>query len=285
MKPQTALSHLKQSFEFQERRHRREMHLVKTGGDHMDLFGDPVPEALLEPYDLDGERLIRSEQIQKKYRDRAANSKRCWNRIQLFLPELLIQSRPQKVLEMSTAHGGMLDILRHFGHDVTGNDYANMMKNKPGRPSSFFRAANDEGFSRAVDDHGNELEAAETEPDWPYRHITEALDLPMAIFDAGYTPYPFEDKAFDVLICIQAIEHYCHPRDWMRVVDEFCRITSKTILLIPNPITPSLAQDPDYKAEFDQFMLEMRRYDRNGFMCTSCHMHWSQPQGFKLTSV
>jgi len=268
-----------------ERRHRRELHLVRTSGDHIDLFGDPVPEELLAPYDLDGDGMIRSSQIQKKYCDRARNTRRCWNRIQLFLPELLITQTPHKVLEMSTAHGGMLDILRHYGHDVMGNDYANMMKDRPGKPSSFFRRANDEGFARAMDDHGNKLEAIAEQPDWPYRHITEALDLPMAIFDAGHTPYPFEDDAFDVLICIQAIEHYCHPRDWMKVVDEFCRVTRKTILLIPNPITPSLAMIEDYKAEYDKFMLEMRRYDRNGFMCTSCHMHWSQPQGFKLTAV
>ncbi|APX89520.1 hypothetical protein BV394_07170 [Brevirhabdus pacifica] len=264
----------------------RRLHLEKTKADHMDLFGEEPPAELLTPYRLGAESLSRSALLQKKYTDRARNISRCWNRTQLFLPELLLPGAPQRVLEMSTAHGAMLEILRHYGHDVTGNDYANMMKSRGGRDSSYFRKVNDEGFARFRDDYGNRLDPeADDAPDWPYRHITNAINLPMEIFDAGVTPYPLVDKSFDVLICFQAIEHYCRPSGWAAVLDEFCRITRKTIVVVPNPLTEGLQADPDYSAEYRQVMLDLRRFDRNGFRCTSVHMHWSQPSGFKLTAV
>ncbi len=262
---------------------RRQLHLEKTRADHMDLFGEEPPAELLTPYGLSAEGERDLPTVQKKYRDRAKNIRRCWNRTQLFLPEMLLPGQSQSVLEMSTAHGGMLEVLRHFGHRVTGNDYANMMKSAGGRSSSFFRGLNDESFERPRDDEGRPL--TEDRPvDWPYRHIVEAVDLPMAIFDAGVTPYPFADKHFDVLICIQAIEHYCRPGDWHRVLDEFCRITRKTILVVPNPMNERMAGEPGYEEEFRAALLDLRRFNRNGFRCTSCHMHWSAPMGFKLTA-
>lgn len=64
----------------------KEVRKLRIGGDVMDLFGDPVPKELLteyKPEDLDS-RLART--IQKKYKSRPVNIKRCWNRVQLFLP-------------------------------------------------------------------------------------------------------------------------------------------------------------------------------------------------------
>ncbi len=268
------------------RRLQKDLRALRIGGDRMDLFGDPVPAALRGDYgvaDLDG-RLLR--RIQKKYKSRPANIRRCWNRVQLFLPELMHHDGPRRrVLEMSTAHGGMLEVLRHFGHEVVGNDFVNMVS-VGGNGRALYRAVNDDGFHRALDDYGLPVPAPGTPPqDWPYRAITDAIGLRMSLFDAGRIPYPHEDKAFDVLLCLQAIEHYCHPRDWIRIVDEFCRITRRSIVLLLNPMQPRMNGAPDdYAAAYRQAKLDLRGYRRHGFVCSSTHLMWGEPAGFKLTA-
>lgn len=264
----------------------RENRKMRIGGDTADLFGDPIPDDLLTDYpveDLDGQL---SRTLQKKYRTRSKNTRRCWNRVQLFLPELMHHDGPpQKVLEMSTAHGAMLEVLRHFGHEVTGNDYVNMVSQTEDNQRAVFRDLNARDFRRDTDDYGLPIpEPGQMPEDWPYRRIIESIDIPMLLFDAGQTPYPIGDKDFDVLICMQAIEHYCHPKDWLNVVDEFCRITRKTIILLLNPLMNLIGQPDDYVSAYHQAKLDLRRYRRNGFACTSCHMHWGEVAGFRLTA-
>lgn len=253
----------------------------RNKADNLDLFGEKPPAALMTPYPLSPEGKERSAKLQQKYVDRARNIERCWNRIQLYLPELLTTKDPHRVLEMSTAHGAMLEILRHYGHDVVGNDFANMVSRRAGQEMSQFRALNDETFTRTEDDIGLPIEGA-TEIDWPYRHIVESIGLPMKIFDAGHVPYPFEDKQFDVIICSQAIEHYCHPTDWMPIVDEFCRLSRKTVFVLLNRLIPEFRAKEDYNAAFTAFRHGMRAYDRNGFHCVASFVHWDQALGFKL---
>ncbi|MGH1446463.1 MAG: class I SAM-dependent methyltransferase [Cognatishimia sp.] len=265
---------------------KREIRKLRVGGDYLDLVGDPIPQALEGEYNVDefDERLTRG--IQRKYKRRSSNIQRCWNRTQLFLPELMHHDSPsQRVLEMSTAHGGMLEVLRHFGHEVMGNDYANLLRSK-GHGSALFRNLNDSSFTPKVDDFGIALpEEGEELADWPYRKIIESINIPMALFDGGKTPYPFEDKSFDVLMCMQAIEHYCHPKDWMKVVDEFCRITNKTIIILLNPKMETIAGEPDdYAVAFDEARQALRQYRKNGFVCSSSHMMWGETLGFKLTA-
>lgn len=264
----------------------KELRHLRVGGDIMDLFGDPVPKELLTEYksdDLDGQ-LARN--IQKKYKSRPANIKRCWNRVQLFLPELMHQDGPkQRVLEMSTAHGGMLEVLRHFGHEVVGNDYVNLVsEDKAGR--ALYRDLNDPDFNRETDDYGLPVpKAGEQLYDWPYRKIIESINIPMNLFDAGKTPYPIRSKDFDVLICMQAIEHYCHPKDWMNVVDEFCRVTKKSVVILLNPMLKNMGGAPrDYAEAYRKAKLDLRTYRRNGFVCSSTYMMWGEPAGFKLTA-
>ncbi len=253
----------------------------RNKADNLDLFGEKPPAALMTPYPLSPEGKERSAKLQQKYVDRARNIERCWNRIQLYLPELLITKDPHRVLEMSTAHGAMLEILRHYGHDVVGNDFANMVSRRAGQEMSQFRALNDETFTRTEDDIGLPIEGA-TEIDWPYRLIVESIALPMKIFDAGHVPYPFEDKQFDVIICSQAIEHYCHPTDWLPIVDEFCRLSRKTVFVLLNRLIPEFRAKEDYNAAFTAFRHGMRAYDRNGFHCVASFVHWDQALGFKL---
>ncbi|WP_368186475.1 hypothetical protein [Aestuariibius sp. HNIBRBA575] len=267
--------------DFKDPKVRKLVRQERIKADTLDLFGENAPAELLTPYPLDDDGLARNEKIQQKYANRAKNIQRCWNRVQLYFPEL-IGAEPQDVLEMSTAHGGMLEVLRHFGHNVMGTDYANMVWSKDGGAMAQFRALNDENFQRDVDDFGNEITGEK--PDWPYRHIVESVDLPMTVFDAGIAPYPFADKSMDVTMCFQAIEHYCHPDDWMSIVDEFCRISRKTVFVMLNRLIPEFRAKEDYKASFDDFRLQMRSYRKNGFVCTGSFIHWDQALGFKLTA-
>lgn len=267
--------------DFKDPKIRKLVRKERTKADNIDLFGERPPEELLTDYPLDAEGLERNKVMQQKYVTRARNIERCWNRTQLYLPEL-IGSEPQDVLEMSTAHGGMLEVARHFGHNVMGTDYANMAWSKDGEAMAQFRELNDPDFVREVDDRGNLIDPEK--PDWPYRHITESIDLPMTVFDAGQVPYPFADKSYDVVMCFQAIEHYCHPKDWMDIVDEFCRISRKTVFIMLNRLIPEFRAREDYHEAFTAFRLGMRNYRKNGFVCTSCHVHWDQALGFKLTA-
>ena len=247
--------------------------------DTLNLFGENPPAELLTDYPLDAEGVERSKGIQQKYAKRSRNINRAWNRIQLYMPELLTSS-PQDVLEMSTAHGAMLEILRHYGHNVMGTDYANMAWSKDGEAMSQFRQLNDPNFERNFDDRGNMIDLEK--PDWPYRHIVESIDLPMTVFDAGRVPYPFKDKSFDMVMCFQAIEHYCQPDDWMSVVDEFCRISRKSVFVLLNRLIPEFRAKEDYNKSFNDFRHQMRSYNKNGFYCVSSFVHWDQALGFKL---
>lgn len=266
--------------DFKDPKIRKLVRKERTKADNLDLFGEAPPAELLTDYVLDEEGLARNAEIQQKYAKRSRNIERSWNRVQLYFPELIDAAEPQDVLEMSTAHGGMLEVLRHFGHRVMGTDYANMVWSKDGAAMAQFRALNDDSFARDKDDFGNEIDAEK--PDWPYRHITEAIDLPMTVFDAGQVPYPFADKSYDVTMCFQAIEHYCHPKDWMKIVEEFCRVSRKTVFIMLNRLIPEFRAKPDYLEAFTEFRRGLRGYRENGFTCTASFVHWDQALGFKL---
>ena len=254
--------------------------------DKMDLFGEQPPVDLLTPYVVAEADKPRVAKLHRKYTNRARNIRRAWNRVQLYLPELLTSDTPQDVFEMSTAHGAMLEVLRYFGHSVLGNDFANMVRPTDTEERAQFRGLNDESFSRGVDDYGIPISVSRSDtPDWPYRSIIEAANLPMAVFDGGHVPYPLQDKSFDVTICMQAIEHYCHPRDWMAIIDEFCRVSNKTVLVMLNRLIGSLEADKEYAGDFNAFRRQMRGYHRNGFACTACFMHWGGANVFKLTAT
>jgi len=249
--------------------------------DTLDLFGEAPPEDLMSDYALDLEGQARNKTIQRKYANRARNINRAWNRTQLYLPEILTEPCLD-VLELSTAHGAMLEVARHFGHNVMGTDYANMVWAKQGADMAQFRDLNDPSFDRKTDDNGRTIDRAQ--PDWPYRHITQSLDLPMTIFDGGEIPYPFEDNSYDVVMCFQAIEHYCHPDHWMALIDEYCRISRQTVFVLLNRLIPEFREIEDYRTAFHDFRRDMRSYDRNGFRCAGCFVHWDQALGFKLSA-
>ncbi len=267
--------------DFKDPKIRKLIRQERIKADNLDLFGEAPPEALLSDYVLDAEGLERSSTMQQKYAKRSRNIARCWNRVQLYMPELLT-APSQDVLELSTAHGAMLEILRHYGHNVMGTDYANMAWTKHGDEMTQFRKLNDPTFERSHDDGGNVINFEK--PDWPYRHVVESIDLPMAVFDAGVAPYPFADKSYDMVMCFQAIEHYCHPDDWMDLIDEFCRVSRKTVFVMLNRLIPEFRAKADYNKAFNDFRHGMRSYRKNGFVCTGSFVHWDQALGFKLTA-
>ncbi|MGV6840450.1 MAG: hypothetical protein ACWA40_09690 [Planktomarina sp.] len=273
----------KSAFEEEIQKQRRLTHQARNGGDFNAVDWSAIPASLQTDYVLDNASEGLNRSLQHKYTNRRRNIRRCWNRCRTYVPELMHHgTKPQKVLEMSTAHGGMLEVLRHFGHDVMGNDYANMVGNVDTKQRALFRNVNDSSFDRAVDDYGIALDGDDV--DWPYRKITESINLPMAIFDAGHTPYPFEVKQFDYLLCFQAIEHYCHPKDWMVIVDEFCRITRKSIILHLNPILGGLEREDGYEDAFRTFVSQMMGYRRNGFTNVSIVTYHGDFLGFKLVA-
>lgn len=220
-----------------------------------ELYAEPPPPELLSDYQLDADGHKRNAMLQQRFTNRRANVERCWDQIQQHMPELLISS-PQDVLEVSTGHGAMLEVLRHYGHNVMGTDYAT------------------ETWS---------AESSRSEkPDWPFRHVVESIDLPMTVFDNTDGYYPFETKSFDTTLCFQALEHTGHPDDWMSSIDEFCRISRKSVFVMLGDLNPKTRANSDYNYAVNSFRRELRSYRDNGFVCNGTFVHWGQALGFKL---
>jgi len=230
----------------------------RVQGDTSGLFGDQPPLALLSDYPLDEAGCERSVMMQQKFTDRRLNIERCWSQVQQYMPELLTSS-PQDVLEISTGHGAMLEILRHYGHNVMGTDYA-------------------------AEPWSSETNGVE-KPNWPFRHIVESIDLPMTVFGNAEGKYPIETKSFDTTLCFQALEHSGHPDDWMDAIEEFCRISRKTVFVMLGKLNPKTRANSDYNYAFDSFRRALLSYRENGFVCTGTFDHWGQTLGFKLTAV
>lgn len=249
--------------------------------DILAAFDDLPPGAFAKPYDLDEagiEHLARS--VQKKYVVRFKNIRRSWAILLQHMPELMAPGTPPRdVLEMSTAHGATLEILRHKGHRVVGNDYANFVGLAD--VDTRFRRIGGVSLNGVADDHGLN-EPGTDHRDWPYKPIVESLGLDVRLFDAGSLPYPFDDKSFDSVLCFDAIEHYCHPSDWMRIIGEFCRLARRSVLVITNPVQPFLLSDDDYMDAFHGFQRRIRNEPVAGFVCISAGVYRNQLTVFKL---
>jgi hypothetical protein len=244
-------------------------------------FGDLPPADLAVPYDLTPEGLEHvSRCVQRKYVIHFKNIRRCWALLLQHMPELMAEGcAPREVLEMSTAHGATLEILRRKGHRVIGNDFANFVGGAA--LDSRYRNFNGSDLTSARDDHGLH-DGSGVVRDWPYRPITESLGLDVRLFDAGSGPYPFADKSLDSVICFDAIEHYCHPRDWMKVVGEFTRIARRSVLVVPNAVAPHDAKRRDYIEAVYAFQRDMRNYSDDGWACVHAGVLRNQLSVFKL---
>ncbi|WP_149139596.1 class I SAM-dependent methyltransferase [Gemmobacter caeruleus] len=246
-------------------------------------FDDAPPEEFAQAYVLTEDQMaqLRKTRVQKKYLRRFGNIRRSWALLLQYLPELMVKGAPQReVLELSTAHGATLEILRHKGHSVLGSDFPNFL-GKNNEHDSRERGVNSFVPGLHRDDHGFVNDAGEAEG-WIYQPLIESLGLDVTLFDAGQVPYPFEDRRFDTLISFDAIEHYCHPRDWMKLVDEFTRLARRSVLIVTNPVQEHKLEDADYMAAFYAFQKAMRHYRRDGFECVTAGMYRHQLTVFKL---
>lgn len=245
-------------------------------------FDDAPPEEFAAPYDLTPEAIEElSGLVQRKYVMRFKNIRRSWSLLLQYLPELMAENAaPRDVLELSSAHGATLEILRHKGHRVVGNDFPNFLSRRNTLHSGERRVNTfDRGIHR--DDHGFIDEEGEI-LGWPYQRIIESLGLDVRLFDCGQIPYPLEDRSFDTLITFDALEHYCRPEDWMSLVDEFTRIARRSILIVTNAVQEHKLQDGPYMDAFYAFQKGMRNYRKGGFECLYAGLHRHQLTVFKL---
>jgi SAM-dependent methyltransferase len=243
-------------------------------------FDDPPPEDFVQPYQIAPEVLVNlARTIQRKYILHFKNIRRSWASLLQYMPELMAEgAAPRDVLEMSTAHGATLEILRHKGHRVVGNDYTNFLS--PGAEANTrLRPVNGDDLTGLRGCNGH---IAGENGDWPYRLITESLGLDVRLFDAGSTPYPLAEKSFDTVLCFDAIEHYCHPDDWMTIIDEFVRLARRSVLVITNPVQGQFVDDDSYMVPFHSFQRAMRSYDKAGFQCVHAGLNRNQLTVFKL---
>ncbi|CUH80097.1 class I SAM-dependent methyltransferase [Tropicibacter naphthalenivorans] len=246
-----------------------------TINDFIAAYDRLPPQSFADPYDIAQSDMDKLEHVQKKYLLRFKNIRRSWVRLLRFAPETMNGHNRFKCLEMSTAHGATLEILHHFGHEVTGTDYTN----------EGLRAANGK---RSIDrDLGETIIDAQTDTrDWPYKPIIDSIGARVDLFDAGIVPYPYEDAAFDYLFCFDALEHYCHPKDWMQLIEEFTRITKRAIVLEINPIRRErLDLEGDYYLAYKTFYQDILNCNVNGFQCVSTAASFNQPRFFKLMKV
>lgn len=243
-------------------------------------YDDLPPVEFTVPYNLSPADLaLVSRTVQRKYVSRFKNIRRGWATLLQHMPELMAAgAAPQEVLELSTAHGAILEILTSKGHRAVGTDYPNHLGR--GAADSRYRDVNGLDLSGLTDTHG--LNAGGGNARWPYQPIIDSIGADVRLFDAGMLPYPLADASFDTVICLDAIEHYCHPRDWMQIVGEFTRIARKSVLLILNPMQAQQEANPDYAAPYRAFQRALRAYDHSGFTCVHAGLNRNELAVFKL---
>lgn len=230
-------------------------------------WSNPMPEEFIPAYKLGEYPRERILQVMWKYLDREQNCRRAWARINHHLPEVLHAEKPLDIVELSTAHGAMLEIFRGLGHNVTGSDYP-WTDGSQAHPTK----ADEKPWARNLlaelmsQEHGHKM--AKHIPGWPYQSVIESLDLDVRLFDGGMVPYPFKDNSFDILCTYQAIEAYGPPQRWMDFVEEFCRITRKTIVIGFNPLGLDDYDDPELTAAALQAWTDMQNFDGCGFRCS-----------------
>jgi len=243
--------------------------------DYLAVYNNYPPKEFSEAYQVPNEAYkTHLNNVQKKYLLRFKNIRRAWVRILRFLPEAMNPRDKLNVLELSTAHGATLEVLRYFGHKVVGNDFSNDGLRAVGNKRTTLRKVN---TKIAVDnlDH----------MDWPYKPIIDSIDLDVKLFDAGQIPYSFKKAEFDVVLCFDALEHYCHPKDWMKIIDEFVRISKKTVVVRINPIRREKITDDSYTPFVQTFVQDMLGYSKSGFRCILTEAEFNQPLYFKLMKI
>ena len=68
-----------------------------------------------------------------------------------------------------------------------------------------------------------------------------------------------------MICCYQAIEAYALPGGWAAILDEFCRVARRSIVIGFNPPPLKLRRNPEHMAAARAATEDMRSYNRNGF--------------------
>lgn len=224
-----------------------------------------MPAEFRTPYQLGGYSEDQITNVMWKYLVREVNCERAWARINHHFPETLMADKPMDILELSTAHGAMLEIWQSFGHRCVGTDFNWTAQ---GREKVKIKGKKRPWHDKLL----NELTANETKAlkgdvieGWPYQPIIESLGLDVRLFDGAIKPYPFEDNSFDVVCCFQAIEAYTTPDGWMDTIREFCRISRQSVVVGFNPLPVESAEAEPLLTAAKQAWLEMQRFNECGF--------------------
>ena len=137
-----------------------------------------------------------------KYFDRDRVLHVLWSRLSYLAPDWLVHipKNSKKVVDVSAGNGASLEIMRHFGYDITGMDLYKKLYAK-------------------------------------YELFIKSQNIPLIRHDCSTFPYPLKTKEYDLLINFGAIGQYFDDdleRNWIRVLNEFARVAKSTILFIPN---------------------------------------------------
>lgn len=217
----------------------------------------PPPVDLERPYAL-GNYAFQdvSTAIARKYLDRSANLQRAWVRICTHMPEIIGTDETLSILEFSTAHGAMLEIFQALGHNAEGTDYCVPQQYR----RKFKPVSPDNAVFRSL--HSNPV--AVSQDGWLYQPIIESIGGKVHLFDAGQTPYAFADDSFDYVCCYQALDSYADPSGWEAIVEEFCRIARRAVVIGFNP--PGLsAEESRGWGETEKAWEKLRSFDACGF--------------------
>ena len=222
-----------------------------------------LPAQFRTDYRLGNYASDRITRVMWKYLMRPLNCERSWLRLHQHMPELL-SGPPKDILELSTAHGSLLEILRWKGHRVTGTDCAWAVNGSTAQvksPRRHWHFCLLERLGSLRHDHP----VAESVEGWPYQPLIESLGLGVTLHDGGRIPYPFADKSQDYVICYQAIEAYAPPERWVEIVDEMCRIARHAVVIGFNPPPLGMRSYHDSYRRFRDGWQRLMSYDRNGF--------------------
>jgi len=157
---------------------------------------EKILKKLLGPW-TDLEKMKEFKNSKHKFLDRDRTLKINWTRLHTRIPEVLLNDKKQKVLDVASGNGATMEIMRYYGHDVEGVDFS-------------------PGFE---------------EGDWLYRPMIESQGLKCQTHNCSITPYPFEDKEFDFVICYGAITFFKPIKSWPEFMDEFARISKNGMLI------------------------------------------------------
>jgi len=249
----------------------------RTEQQERNLWCPPLPASFPKHYRLAGYPEHQVVRIAQKYVMRQENLRRAWARVHHHFPETTTGGEALDILEFSTAHGGMLEVWAHLGHRIRGTDFG-------GWPDDYNPKAKRHKSLHHVFAKAHDHERAPMNLGWIYQPIIESLGFQVDFFDAGKLPYAYADKSQDIICCYQAIEAYAQPEGWGAVVEEFCRIARRSIVVGFNPPPLKLRRDDDHMARARAATEELRQWDRAGFRCV--FMEFGETNaGFHPTAV